>query len=58
MELLKKENILIAVAIVCVALYFWGKKLNENKQTQKLINWLPIAGGLAFGLNTLITVTK
>ena len=58
MEILKKENILIAVAVVCVLLYWKGKKINENQQTQEWINWLPIAGGLAFGLNTLITLTK
>ena len=57
-NLLKKENILLVVILACIVLYFWGKKLNENKQTQKIVEWLPVIGGLTFGFNTLIQLAK
>lgn len=57
MELFKKENILILVALACLAIWYYGKQLN-NEQSQNIVNSLPIIGGLAFGLNTLIQLAK
>ena len=52
----KKEYLLIAVAVVCLIIYYYRKELSksENNFTQ----YLPIVGGLAFGFNTLINLTK
>jgi len=47
---MQQKVILLAVAVVCVALYFYGS-LTKNSEYPK---YLPIIGGLAFGLNTLI----
>ncbi len=46
-----KKYLLIVVALVCVALYFYGSTLNKESPYLK---GLPVLGGLAFGLNTLI----
>ena len=56
MPLLQKENVLLAVAAVCVIIYFNQKLVKENKLAQNLVTALPIIGGLAFGLNTLAQV--
>ena len=58
MEILKKENLLIAVAIACVVIYFNQKIIKENKSAQKFVSALPVIGGLALGFNTLINLTK
>ena len=33
-NLLKKENILIAVAVVCVGIWYYNQQLNQNKTAQ------------------------
>jgi len=48
-----KKIILLVVAAVCVGLYFYGQQLKKDNQYLK---YLPILGGLAFGLNTLINL--
>ena len=45
----KKKYLLIIVAITCLVLYFYGSQVNKD-----YVSGLPILGGLAFGLNTLI----
>lgn len=45
----KKKYLLIMVALVCLVLYFYGSHLNQD-----YTSGLPVLGGLAFGLNTLI----
>jgi len=52
----KKEYWLIVVAVACVYLYYYGTK--DIPYGDKLEKSLPIAGGLAFGFNTLINLTK
>lgn len=47
-----KKNILLLVAALCIALYFYGQQAKNNQYTQ----YLPVIGGLAFGLNTLINL--
>ena len=49
-----KKYLLIVVALVCLALYFYGSTLNKENSYIKL---LPTLGGLAFGLNTLIQLS-
>lgn len=46
-----KKYLLIIVALVCIVLYFYGSTLSQDSPYLKS---LPILGGLAFGLNTLI----
>jgi hypothetical protein len=46
-----KRYLLLIVAVVCVALYFYGSKIKKDHQ---YLQALPVLGGLAFGLNTLI----
>jgi flagellar biogenesis protein FliO len=58
MEFLKKENILIIVGLTCFAIYAYRQLIKENKSTPQVTNILSIIGGLAFGLNTLITIVK
>lgn len=45
-----KKIILLIVAVVCIALYFYGPQAKNNQYIQ----YLPVIGGLSFGLNTLI----
>ena len=50
----KKEYLLLIVALICVIAYYFRQQLNANKFTE----YLPILGGLAFGLNTLVQIAK
>jgi hypothetical protein len=47
-----KKIILLVVAVVCVALYFYGSYTKNNEY----LKHLPTLGGLAFGLNTLVNL--
>jgi len=46
-----KKVLLLIVAAVCIALYFYGQQVKKDSEYLK---YLPAVGGLAFGLNTLI----
>lgn len=48
-----KKYLLLIVAAVCVGLYFYGHYTKDSEYPQ----YLPVIGGLAFGLNTLIQLT-
>jgi hypothetical protein len=48
-----KKIILLVVAAVCVGLYFYGQQIKKDNEYLK---YLPILGGLAFGLNTLVNL--
>jgi hypothetical protein len=50
-----KKIILLIVAAVCIGLYFYGSQIQKNNQLLKL---LPLVGGLAFGLNTLVQLAQ
>ena len=50
-----KKILLLLVAAVCVGLYFYGSQIQKNNQFLKL---LPLVGGLAFGLNTLVQLAQ
>ena len=50
----KKEYLFLIVAILCVLAYYYRQQLNANAFTE----YLPIVGGLAFGLNTLVQIAK
>jgi len=48
-----KKYLLIVVAVICLATYFYGSAINKD--------YLPILstlGGLAFGLNTLLQIAQ
>ena len=48
-----KKYLLIIVAVICIATYFYGSAINKD--------YLPILstiGGLAFGLNTLLQIAQ
>jgi hypothetical protein len=47
---MNKKVILLLVATACVALYFYGHYTKDSEYPK----YLPVIGGLAFGLNTLI----
>ena len=53
--MIKKKVILLIVAAVCIALYFYGSQIKKDNQ---YLQALPILGGLAFGLNTLIQLAQ
>jgi hypothetical protein len=50
---MEKKYLLLIVALICVALYFYGSQIQKENQ---YLQALPILGGLAFGLNTLISL--
>jgi len=50
-----KKYLLLIVAAVCIALYFYGSQLKKDNQ---YLQALPVLGGLAFGLNTLIQLAQ
>ena len=50
-----KKILLLVVAAVCIALYFYGSTLSSDSPYLKS---LPVLGGLAFGLNTLIQIAQ
>ena len=50
----KKVWYLIAAA-VCVGFYFYGSQIKKDSD---YVKYLPIMGGLAFGLNTLIQIAN
>ncbi|WNE40153.1 MAG: hypothetical protein GBAus27B_000220 [Mycoplasmataceae bacterium] len=50
-----KRVILLGVAAVCVGLYFYGSHIKKDNDYVKFI---PVFGGLAFGLNTLINLAN
>ena len=53
----KKEYWLIAVIVICLVIYYYRDKLNDE-QTKPYLGYLPVIGGLAFGLNTLIGLVR
>ena len=50
----KKEYLLIILAVLCLVTYYYRQELNAKKITE----YLPIFGGLAFGLNTLVQIAQ
>ena len=46
----QKKYLLLIVAAICIALYFYGQHTKQSEYPK----YLPVIGGLAFGLNTLI----
>ena len=50
-----KKYLLLIVAIACLVLYFYGSTLDKENS---YIKSLPVVGGLAFGLNTLIQIAQ
>jgi len=48
-----KKILLLVAAAVCVGLYFYGSQI---KKDSNYVKYLPMVGGLAFGLNTLIQI--
>jgi hypothetical protein len=49
-----KKILLLVVAAVCVGLYFYG----QNTKDSQYLKLLPVVGGLAFGLNTLVNLAQ
>ena len=49
-----KKILLLIVAAACVGLYFYGQHTKDNQY----LKLLPVVGGLAFGLNTLIGLAQ
>ena len=49
-----KKVLLLVVAAVCVDLYFYGQQTKDNQY----FKYLPVVGGLAFGLNTLVQLAQ
>ena len=50
-----KKVILLVVAAVCIGLYFADSQLKKDNQYTQ---YLPLFGGLAFGLNTLVNLAQ
>lgn len=52
--MMDKKILLLVVAAVCVGLYFYGQQTKDNQY----LKLLPVVGGLAFGLNTLVNLAQ
>ena len=50
----KKEYLFLIVAALLVLAYYYRQQLNANAFAE----YLPLIGGLAFGLNTLVQIAK
>ena len=50
---MEKKYLLLMVAALCMVLYFYGSQIQKDSQ---YLQALPLLGGLAFGLNTLIQI--
>ena len=50
----KKEYLFLIVAALLVLAYYYRQQLNANAFTE----YLPLIGGLAFGLNTLVQIAQ
>jgi hypothetical protein len=50
----KKEYLFLIVAALLVLAYYYRQQLNANTFTE----YLPLVGGLAFGLNTLVQIAQ
>lgn len=50
-----KKYLLLIVAAVCIGLYFYGSQIKKDNQ---YLQALPVLGGLAFGLNTLVQLAQ
>jgi len=50
----KKEYLFLIVAALLVLAYYCREQLNANAFTE----YLPLIGGLAFGLNTLVQIAQ
>jgi hypothetical protein len=48
-----KKYLLLIVAALCIGLYFYGQHIKNSEYPK----YLPVIGGLAFGLSTLIQLT-
>jgi hypothetical protein len=53
--MINKKVLLLVVAALCVVLYFYGSQIKKDNQ---YLQALPVLGGLAFGLNTLIQLSQ
>jgi hypothetical protein len=51
---MNKKYLLLIVAAICLALYFYGSYTKDSEYPK----YLPVLGGLAFGLNTLIQLAQ
>ena len=50
----KKEYLFLIAAGLLILAYYYRDKLNANKFTE----YLPLVGGLAFALNTLVQIAQ
>jgi len=50
-----KKYLLLIGAAILVALYFYGANLSKDNS---YVKYLPILGGLAFGLHTVIQIAQ
>lgn len=50
-----KRYLLIIIALICIVLFWYGTTLNKDSPYLKS---LPVIGGLAFGLNTLVQIAQ
>jgi len=50
-----KKVLLLVVAALCLGLYFYGSQIKKDNEYTK---YLPLIGGLAFGLNTLVNLVS
>lgn len=49
-----KKILLLVVALACVVLYFYGSQVKDSQY----FKFLPVIGGLTFGLKTLVDLAN
>jgi hypothetical protein len=50
-----KKILLLVAAALCVGLYFYGSQIKKDSD---YVKFLPLFGGLAFGMHTLIQIAQ
>ena len=54
----KKEYLLIALAVVCLILYYYRDQLSKNKSVKEILEYLPLIAGGIHALNFVTNLAK
>lgn len=54
----EKRHTLLAVAFICLVLWWFSANLKEASWFPTLAKWLPLIGSLAFAGDTLLKLTQ
>ncbi len=55
---LEKKYWLIAIAVACLVLFWFGSSMLEVSLVKKAVELLPVLGGLCFAANSIIKLAQ